>query len=108
MSWPGKCALIEPMFLWSAPLLPVHSLAGDIAKRVVIEPSKEASQRTDRVIQLREMPIQQLDQCGALHLQLGKSYAYRERLSRTADQILSAIKKEVDPKLLCSPGNLGF
>jgi hypothetical protein len=108
MSWPGKCALIEPMFLWSAPLLPVHSLAGDIAKRVVIEPSKEASQRTDRVIQLREMLIQQLDECGALHLQLGKSYAYRERLSRTADQILSAIKKEVDPKLLCSPGNLGF
>lgn len=108
MAWPGKCALIEPMFLWSAPLLPIHKLAGEIVEKVTVKASEETASRTAYVQQLREEIIAQLDEAGALHLQLGQSYPYRERLSQPLDDILTAVKNSVDPKCLSAPGNLGF
>ena len=108
MLWPGQCALIEPMFLWPAPLLPVHKLAGSAATRAMEDWSAEASSSTELVRQLREELIAKLDASGAIHLQIGKTYPYRTRLDTAMDALLVAIKNELDPKGIAAPGNLGF
>jgi hypothetical protein len=108
MLWPGQCALVEPMFLWPAPLLPVHQLAGSAATRAMKDWSTEASSSTKLVRQLREELIAELDANGATHLQIGKTYPYRTRLNTAMDALLLAIKNEMDPKGIAAPGNLGF
>jgi hypothetical protein len=108
MLWPGQCALIEPMFLWPAPLLPAHKLAGSAATRAMEDWSAEASSSTELVRQLREELIAKLDASGAIHLQIGKTYPYRTRLDTAMDALLVAIKNELDPKGIAAPGNLGF
>jgi len=108
MLWPGQCALIEPMFLWPAPLLPVHTLAGSAATRAMKRWSAETTARTELVRELRDDLISKLDASGATHLQIGKTYPYRTRLDTAMDELLLAIKNELDPKGIAAPGNLGF
>jgi FAD/FMN-containing dehydrogenase len=45
---------------------------------------------------------------GAAHLQIGRTYRYREGLSPTAWRLLEAIKDAVDARGLMNPGVLGL
>ena len=45
---------------------------------------------------------------GAAHLQIGRTYRYREGLRPAAWQLLEAIKATVDPRGLVNPGVLGL
>ncbi|MEM7570367.1 MAG: FAD-binding protein [Pseudomonadota bacterium] len=108
MAWPGRCALIEPMFLWPAPLLPIHQAAGKVAGRVSQAWDEEAERRTAQVTALKQALTRQLDEAGALHVQLGQTYAYQDRLSPPVAALLGSIKAHLDPHGLAAPGNLGF
>lgn len=108
MAWPGKCALIEPMFMWNAPLLPIHRAAGKVSETVDTTWTAEAEARTALVSTLKADLSKRLDQAGALHIQLGRAYAYQERLSPPIRALLSSIKETLDPEQLAAPGNLGF
>ena len=108
MAWPGKCSLVEPMFLWPAPLLPVHQMLEKIAAQVDDTWTEEAKARTEIVLQLKTDLTERLDEAGASHVQIGKSYPYQDRLSDTVRETLTTIKKKLDPEGLAAPGNLGF
>jgi len=45
---------------------------------------------------------------GATHLQIGKTYRYREGLRPEAWRLLEALKRAVDPRGLVNPGALGL
>ena len=45
---------------------------------------------------------------GATHLQIGRTYRYREGLRPEPWQLLEAIKRAVDPRGLVNPGALGL
>lgn len=45
---------------------------------------------------------------GAAHLQIGRTYAYRDALTPPALGLLRAIKAAVDPLGLMNPGVLGL
>ena len=45
---------------------------------------------------------------GAGHFQIGRAYPYQARLSAPVQAMLTAIKRELDPKRLMNPGALGL
>jgi FAD/FMN-containing dehydrogenase len=45
---------------------------------------------------------------GAIHLQIGKSYLYREGLEEKSFNIVEKIKNHMDPNGLINPGSLGL
>lgn len=60
------------------------------------------------VQKLKAAPVDLLLEHGAAHLQIGRTYKYRESLDPAADDLLLSIKKKVDPNNLMNPGSLGF
>jgi hypothetical protein len=108
MAWPGKCVVLEPMFMWPAPLLPAHKYAGAIFDEINMDWTKGSLARTELVAQYRAELVSELDAVGALHVQLGKSYPYRTRLAEPVSDLVGAIKTHLDPAHLASPDNLGF
>ena len=46
--------------------------------------------------------------CGAVHLQVGKSYPYMKDRDPKNAEMLKAIKALLDPKRLMNPGSLGL
>ena len=45
---------------------------------------------------------------GAIHFQIGKDYPYLKTRTESTRKLLTMLKKELDPKNLINPGNLGF
>jgi len=45
---------------------------------------------------------------GAIHFQIGKDYPYLKTRTESTRKFLNLLKKELDPKNLINPGNLGF
>ena len=45
---------------------------------------------------------------GAIHLQIGRTYRYRDSLDPAADALLVDLKKSLDPRGLMNPGSLGL
>ncbi len=45
---------------------------------------------------------------GAIHFQIGKDYPYLKTRTESTKNLLHMLKKELDPKNLINPGNLGF
>lgn len=60
------------------------------------------------VDELKEAIVALMQEHGAAHFQLGRAYPYRSRLSAPASSLLTAIKRELDPKGLMNPGVLGL
>lgn len=103
-----NCFVIEPVFFWPDEWLEIHrrSVDADHLKRLKgFAANPEASAA---VTQIRNELLELLKQAGAVHLQIGKSYLYREGLQPEAHDLVKAIKKAVDPNNRVNPGALGL
>jgi FAD/FMN-containing dehydrogenase len=103
-----NCFVIEPVFFWPEEWMEVHrrSVEADHLKRLKgFAANPEASAV---VTQIRNELLELLKQAGAVHLQIGKSYLYREGLQAEAHDLVSAIKQKVDPANRINPGALGL
>jgi len=99
---------LEPVFYWPAPrteyyqrLFDARTLAG--FRDFPPNPAGEAL-----VFEVRRQLVELFLQRAAAHLQIGKTYRYREGLSPVAWALLEAIKRAVDPQRLMNPGALGL
>ena len=52
--------------------------------------------------------IDLLQDLGAVHLQVAKSYRYREGLRAETFELVRSLKKRLDPENRINPGNLGL
>ena len=89
--------VIEPMFLWQGALnsLVLHTLAsqgGNVPAHQQATPEAEAV-----VLDLRRQIIIAGDRLGAVHMQIGRTYPYADRLAPTAAGLLEALRQELDP-----------
>lgn len=99
--------LVEPVLYWHDTLQPIHErgLGGDPKPAPAVKPDPAA---TDAVRTLREGLRDLFRREGAVHLQIGRFYAYRDGLAPATFAVLEGIKRQLDPRGLMNPGVLGL
>jgi len=102
------CFVIEPVFFWPDELMEIHrrSVQPEHLKRLRKFPKNPAAR--DAVDQLRKRMIEIFEEYGAVHLQIGKSYRYREGLRPESFKLVQSLKTALDPDNLINPGSLGL
>ncbi len=102
------CTVLEPVFFWPDALDTIHreSVEPGLLRRIRGFPENPAARAA--VAATRAALIALFAELGAAHLQLGKSYPYRDGLRDTAWHLIKALKQELDPKRRLNPGALGL
>ena len=104
----ANCTVLEPVFFWPDALEEVHrrSVEPGHLRRIRGFPENPAARAA--VTEIREALIALFTELGAAHLQLGKSYQYRDGLQSANWRLIEALKKELDPGRRMNPGVLGL
>ncbi len=104
----GNCTVLEPVFFWPDALEEIHRLSVEPGHLRGIRGFPENPAARAAVTEIREALIALFTELGAAHLQLGKSYRYREGLQGANWRLIEALKKELDPGRRMNPGALGL
>jgi len=100
--------VIEPVFFWPDALSEIHrrTVEPRHLRRLRGFPENPAARAV--VEEVRAALIRSFADLGAAHLQLGRSYPYRERLDRANWTLIQALKRQLDPSGRMNPGALGL
>ena len=103
-----NCFVIEPVFYWPDELNALHrqSVEAPVLRKVNHFPPNVAAR--GEVMRLRTELVALFKELGALHLQIGRRYPYREGLRETPRRVVSEIKRLLDPNGRINPGALGL
>lgn len=103
-----SACLIEPVFFWPDELEQVHKRSVEASHLSKLKgfPANEESRAL--VGKLRRAVVEILEDLGAAHFQIGRSYHLDKTADPKAYALLRDIKQAVDPKGLMNPGALGF
>ncbi len=104
----GNCSVLEPVFFWPDALEEVHRRSVEPGNLRKIRGFAENPAARAAVTEIRQALIALFAELGAAHLQLGKSYRYREALQDANWRLIAALKRELDPKRRMNPGALGL
>ncbi|MEL6236382.1 MAG: hypothetical protein AAFR46_18450, partial [Pseudomonadota bacterium] len=104
----GGEIIVEPQLYWT------DALSG--FQRAYAAPSQVAPhrnappdpQRREAAFALRRKLIAAMAASGCAHLQIGRSYPYRDTLAPGMRGVLEALKAELDPDGILNPGVLGL
>lgn len=100
--------VIEPVFYWPGPRTAWAEgmlTPAELAKYTDFPDDPEVNAT---VHEAREALNDLFDELGAVHLQVGKKYRYRQGLQPPTAELLEAIKSSVDPGRLMNPKSLGL
>jgi FAD/FMN-containing dehydrogenase len=100
--------VIEPVFYWPAPRTLYYERMLDAATRAKFADFPPSPAAEALVMELRSQLTQLFMERGAAHLQIGRTYRYREGLRAEPARLLEAIKRAVDPDGVVNPGSLGL
>ena len=100
--------VLEPVFYWPAPRTLYYERVLDAATRAKFEDFPESPEAEALVFEMRSRLTQLFLERGAAHLQIGRTYRYREGLREEPARLLEAIKRAVDPDGVVNPGSLGL
>jgi FAD/FMN-containing dehydrogenase len=100
--------VLEPVFYWPAPRTLYYQRVLDDATRAKFEDFPPHPEAEALVFELRGQLTQLFLERGAAHLQIGRTYRYREGLRAEPARLIEAIKRAVDPDGVVNPGSLGL
>jgi len=100
--------VLEPVFYWPAPRTPYYERLLDEATRAKFSDFAPNPEGEALVLELRGTLTALFLARGAAHLQIGRTYRYREGLRPEPARLLEAIKRAVDPRGRINPGALGL
>jgi FAD/FMN-containing dehydrogenase len=100
--------VLEPVFYWPAPRTLYYERVLDEAMRAKFEDFAPSPEAEALVFAMRGQLTQLFMERGATHLQIGRTYRYREGLRPEPMRLLEAIKRAVDPNGVVNPGSLGL
>lgn len=104
----ASAMVIEPVFFWPDALdeMQRRNVDGSVLKKVKGFPEDVEARAAVQTI--RAAMIDVFAGQGAVHLQIGKTYPYRQGLKPESFALIEEIKKIVDPRGLVNPGALGL
>lgn len=100
--------VVEPVFFWPDAITEIHRHYVEADHLGKIAGFSENLVARALVTRLRARIIDIFQALGAAHLQVGKSYPYRESLGVAGQRVMDAVKQAVDPERRINPGSLGL
>ncbi|MDJ0709232.1 MAG: FAD-binding oxidoreductase [Woeseiaceae bacterium] len=99
---------IEPVFFTPDSLneLHRHTVEESVLKKMPCFESNPAASEATATI--RKELLEVFRKAGGIHMQIGKSYPYREGLHAESYDLVESIKRAVDPECRVNPGALGL
>ncbi len=104
----GNCTVLEPVFFWPDALEAIHRRSIELGYLRKLRGFPENLPARTAVTEIRAALIDLFTELGAAHLQLGKSYRYRDGLRDTNWGLIRALKRELDPRRRMNPGALNL
>ena len=103
-----NATVLEPVFFWPDSLEEIHrrTVEPQHLRRVGGFPENLPARAA--VQDIRAALIRLFAELGAAHLQLGKSYLYREGLRPANWTMIQSLKRQLDPTGRLNPGSLGL
>ena len=98
----------EPVLHWHDSWLPMHRAVPDPAHLRRLSESQPNLAARELVARLRLETLALFDDFGAPSNQLGRTYAYVEKMAPEPQALLIALKSQLDPRGLMNPGVLGL
>jgi FAD/FMN-containing dehydrogenase len=115
VSWGSICfavgpnaICIEPLIYWVDPQLAMHDRSKNLTDLDSLAKSPETPEARLAVKALRENLVAIFTRHGAVHMQIGKDYPYRQTRQPNTYALLENIKGILDPDGLVNPGSLGL
>ncbi|MFV3077032.1 FAD-binding oxidoreductase [Niveispirillum fermenti] len=100
--------ILEPVIYWPAERLPAHYEALEPSHMERLPSHPPNPEATALVMEVRKLLIVTFKKFGCGHLQIGRTYPYRDSRDEASRRLLDAIKDIVDPARALNPGVLGF
>ena len=100
--------VIEPVFFTPDELNEIHraTVEDNVLKRMTGFDANPAAQAA--TADIRRQVIEAFADAGGIHMQIGKSYPYRQGLRPESWRVVEALKDAVDPGRRVNPGSLGL
>ncbi len=103
-----NCFVLEPVFFWPDAYTEIHEMsveADHLAKLTKFDENLDARQAVHKI---RTALGELYKNLGAVHLQVGKTYQYKQGLEPNSYKVIEAIKAAVDPQGRLNPQSLGL
>lgn len=100
--------ILEPVIYWPEQTLPVHHEALEPSHMARLPEQPPNPEATAIVTSIRKLLVAKFREFGCGHLQIGRTYSYRDSRDPASRDLLDAIKDAVDPTRSLNPGVLGF
>jgi FAD/FMN-containing dehydrogenase len=100
--------VLEPVFYWPGPRTLFYERTLEPADLARFEDFPRDPEAESLVSELRSECVRRFLELGAAHLQIGRTYPFRESRDPATWRLLEALKRAVDPEGLMNPGSLGL
>jgi len=104
----ASASLIEPVFFWPDALKELHLRSVEKQHLSNIKGFEENLEAREFISGLRGELIRLFKAHAVVHLQIGKTYLYKDGLEENSLNLITSIKKHMDPQGLINPGSLGL
>jgi D-lactate dehydrogenase (cytochrome) len=99
---------IEPLVYWSDEEHFLHNRVEEVSDVAALDGYGERSEATLKAFELRDQLKVLFRRHGAIHMQIGRAYPWRQTRDAATLRLLTAVKDAVDPRRLVNRGSLGF
>ncbi|WP_252731957.1 FAD-binding oxidoreductase [Paraglaciecola arctica] len=103
-----NCFVLEPVFFWPDAYTEIHEKSVEADYLAKITKFEENLPARDKVHEIRSELSTFFKELGGVHLQIGKTYSFKEGLQTDTYKIIQGIKALVDPDARVNPQTLGL
>lgn len=104
----NSCFVLEPVFFWPDAYTEIHQQSVEPDHLAKLKKHDENLDARNTVAMIRKELAELCKELGAVHLQIGKAYRYKDGLQKDSYKVIEAIKKALDPDSRVNPQSLGL